>query len=65
VRCLPAHCTDIFRASVLDHIIRAIKPRKMDGACSMQGRGEKYITKFWSEDLGIDGKIVLEWIFLK
>jgi hypothetical protein len=37
------------------------------GSCSMRGRGVKCIQKGrdHSEDLGTDGKIILEWIFGK
>jgi hypothetical protein len=43
----------------------------MGGSCSTNGRGDMR-TKFWSEnlkrrehleDLGADGRIILEWIF--
>jgi hypothetical protein len=42
----------------------------MGGACSIQGRGEKNTTFSsenlnHSEDLGIDGKIIFEWILRK
>jgi hypothetical protein len=46
----------------------------MGGACSTYGRGEKFITTFWSEilkgrnyleDLGVDGKIILKRILEK
>jgi len=33
----------------------------MNGTCSTHRRGEKCI-EFWSEDLGIDGRVILEWI---
>jgi len=43
----------------------------MGGSCSTSGRNLNCITKFWSEnlngsdhseDLAVDGKIILEWI---
>jgi hypothetical protein len=42
-----------------------MKEEMMDRACSMHGRAEKFIINFgWktrnSEDLGIDGKVILE-----
>jgi hypothetical protein len=57
------------------NIIRVIKSTRIRwGTCSMCGRDEKCIQYFWleklkgrdhSEDLGIDGKIVLEWFLGK
>jgi len=45
----------------------------MGRACCMHGRDEKCIQELWlenqkgrdSEDVGIDGKIILEWILEK
>jgi hypothetical protein len=45
------------------------KENEMGGACSTNGRDEKCVQKFWSEnlkgrdhleDLGVDGRIILE-----
>jgi hypothetical protein len=44
------------------------------GACNTHGKEEKYMQNFWLqnlkgrnnvEELGIDGKIILEWILWK
>jgi len=45
----------------------------MGGACSTYGRGEVYIGVWWGnlkkkdhmEDPGVDGRIILRWIFRK
>jgi hypothetical protein len=34
----------------------------MSGACSTHGRGEKYIQRNRLEDIGLDAKILLQWI---
>jgi hypothetical protein len=54
--------------------MRVTKSDEMGGACSMHGSVIEMYTKFWLEnlkerdhfeDLGIDGKIILEWILGK
>jgi hypothetical protein len=51
-----------------------IKESAMGGACSAHGRDEKCVQKFWfeslkgrdnSEDLVVDGRIILKWILWK
>jgi hypothetical protein len=50
-----------------------IKDGKMGGSCSMNDRDEKRIIvllenlkrRDHSEDLGVDGRIILEWILRK
>jgi hypothetical protein len=57
----------------LENVITVIKLR-IGGTCRTHGRVRKNITKFLSEnlkgkyhaeDVGVDGKIILKWIFLK
>jgi hypothetical protein len=56
------------------NIDRVIKSRRMRWAGHIARRGEMENTKLWSknvkgrdhfEELGIDGKIILEWILRK
>jgi hypothetical protein len=59
----------------LPNIVRVFKSRKkMSWTCSMYGRTEKLYTGFrWGnlreidhlEDPGLDGRIILSWIFRK
>jgi hypothetical protein len=50
-----------------------MKEDKIGGSCSMHGKYKKYIKiwsgnlkgRYYSEDLGIDGKIILEWVLGK
>jgi len=37
----------------------------MDGECSAYGREERRIQSFGGEDPGVDGRIILRWIFRK
>jgi hypothetical protein len=36
----------------------------MGGSCGTHG-GDEMCTQFWSEDPGVDGRIILEWILEK
>jgi len=46
-----------------------VKEDEMDGASSINGRDEKCVQNFdrktWREDIGVDWKIILEWILEK
>jgi hypothetical protein len=46
-----------------------VKEDEMGGKCCMHSRDEKFKDNFgqktYSEDLGIDGKIILDWILGK
>ena len=50
-----------------------IEKDEMGGACSTMGRGEMYVGLWWGnlrerdylEDSGVDGRIILRWIFRK
>jgi len=63
----------------LQHILKEIysgdqiKKNEMGGTCSTYGKGE-LLTKFWwgnlmerdhLENMGVDGSIILKWIFRK
>jgi len=37
----------------------------MGRACGTHGMDEKWIQNFWSENLGVDGRIILEWVLEK
>jgi hypothetical protein len=46
-------------------MLHGIREDEMAGACSMHESDKKMHAEFWSENLGVDGMIILEWILEK
>jgi hypothetical protein len=69
------HNEELHNLYTSPNIIKEVKSKKMTGAGHLACMGQMRMhTKFWleglkgrdhSEDLGIDGKIILEWILRK
>jgi hypothetical protein len=68
------HYKELHKLYASLNAIRVIKSRKMDGrACSTHGRDKNAYRIFignlkgreFSEDLGVDGRVILEWMLGK
>jgi hypothetical protein len=64
------HNEELHNLHASSHIIRVMESRRMGWACSMMGEMRNEYKIFirkpgHAEDLGIDGKITVEWILGK